>query len=126
MWLFGAFAGVALILAAIGVYGVMAYSVTQRTREIGIRMALGATRRDVLQLIATQGVKMAVAGVVAGAVAALALTRLMTALLYQVSPTDVWTFALVSAMVVVFILLACFLPSRRATRVDPNLALRYE
>jgi putative ABC transport system permease protein len=126
MWLFGAFAGVALTLAAIGVYGVMAYSVTQRTREIGIRMALGATQWDVLQLIATQGVKMAVAGVVAGAVAALALTRLMAALLYQVSPTDVWTFALVSAMVVVFILLACFLPSRRATRVDPNLALRYE
>jgi ABC-type antimicrobial peptide transport system permease subunit len=102
----------ALILAA---NGVMAYAVSQRTQEIGIRMALGATRWDMLRLIAAQGMKMAAAGVAAGVIAALALTRLMAALLYQVSPTDVWTFAVVSATVVAFILLACYVPSRRAT-----------
>jgi predicted permease len=126
MSLFGAFAGLALLLAAIGVYGVMAYSVAQRTREIGIRMALGATRRDVLRLVVGQGVNMALAGVAAGVVGAFGLTRLMAALLYQVSPTDVWTFVLVSLTVVTLILLACYVPSRRATLVDPNLALRCE
>jgi len=126
MSLFGAFAGLALLLAAIGIYGVMAYSVAQRTREIGIRMALGATRRDILRLVVGQGVNMALAGVAAGVAGAFALTRLMAALLYQVSPTDVWTFVLVSLTVVTLILLACYVPSRRATLVDPNLALRCE
>jgi putative ABC transport system permease protein len=126
MSLLAAFAGLALVLAAIGVYGVMAYSVAERTREIGIRMALGATRRDVLRLIVGQGVKMALAGVVAGAIGAFALTRLMASLLYEVSPTDVWTFAVVLVVVVGFILAACYVPSRRAMRVDPNEALRYE
>ncbi|HEY6273957.1 MAG TPA: ABC transporter permease [Terriglobales bacterium] len=126
MSLFAAFAGLALILAAIGVYGVMAYSVAQRTREIGIRMALGATRQDVLRLVVGQGVKMAVAGVMAGAIGALALTRLMASQLYDVSATDVWTYAFVSVAVVGFILLASYLPSRRAMRVDPNQALRHE
>jgi putative ABC transport system permease protein len=126
MSLFGAFAGLALLLAAIGVYGVMAYSVAQRTREIGIRMALGATRRDILRLVVGQGVNMALAGVAAGVAGAFGLTRLMAALLYQVSPTDVWTFVLVSLTVVTLILLACYVPSRRATLVDPNLALRCE
>lgn len=126
MWLLAAFAGLALALAAIGVYGVTAYSVSQRTREIGIRMALGARRTDVLGLIMKDGVKMAIAGVVIGVVGAIALTRLMASLLYQVSPTDVWSFAFVSGMVLIFILLACYLPSLRATRVDPSEALRYE
>jgi putative ABC transport system permease protein len=126
MWLFGAFAGLALALAAVGVYGVMAYAVSQRTREIGIRIALGASRGNILRVIVTYGMKMGLAGVVVGAAGAVALTRLMAALLYEVSPTDVWTFVLVSAMVVGFILLACYVPSRRATRVDPNVALRYE
>lgn len=89
-------------------------------------MALGATRQDVLRLIVGQGIKMALAGVVVGAVGAAALTRLMADLLYQVSPTDLWTFALVSLTVAGCILLACYVPSRRATKVDPNVALRYE
>lgn len=126
MWLLAAFAGLALALAAIGVYGLTAYSVSQRTREIGIRMALGARRMDVLGLIMKDGAKMAIAGVVIGVIGAIALTRLMASLLYQVSPTDVWSFALVSGIVLIFILLACYLPSLRATRVDPSEALRYE
>jgi putative ABC transport system permease protein len=126
MWLFGAFGGLALALAAVGVYGVMAYAVSQRTREIGIRMALGASRGNILRVIVAYGMKMGLAGVAVGAAGAIALTRLMAALLYEVSPTDVWTFVLVSAVVVAFILLACYVPSLRATRVDPNVALRYE
>lgn len=126
MWLLAAFAGLALTLAAIGVYGVTAYSVSQRTREIGIRMALGARRMDVLNLVMLDGAKMAFAGVVIGVIGAVALTRVMAFLLYQVSPTDVWSFASVSGMVLMFILLACYVPSLRATRVDPNVALRHE
>jgi putative ABC transport system permease protein len=126
MWLFGAFAGLALVLAAVGVYGVMAYLVAQRTREIGIRMALGAKRADVLRMIVSHGAKMAAAGVAVGAVGSFALTRVMASLLYQVSPTDLWTFFFVTIGVFAFILLACYLPSLRATRVDPNVALRCE
>ncbi len=126
MWLLGAFAGLALTLAAVGVYGVMAYLVAQRTREIGIRMALGARRADVMRMIVAHGARMAIAGVAAGVIGAFALTRIMASLLYQVSPTDLWTFFFVAAAVLVFILIACYVPSLRATRVDPNVALRCE
>jgi predicted permease len=126
MWLFGAFAALALTLAAVGVYGVMAYLVAQRTREIGIRMALGAKRGDVMRMIVGHGAKMAIAGVAVGIVGAFVLTRVMASLLYEVSPTDLWTFFFVSAAVFLFILVACYVPSLRATRVDPNVALRCE
>jgi putative ABC transport system permease protein len=126
MWLFGAFAALALTLAAVGVYGVMAYLVAQRTREIGIRMALGAKRADVMRMIVGHGAKMAMAGVVLGIVGAFALTRVMASLLYEVSPTDIGTFFVVAAGVFAFILIACYVPSLRATRVDPNEALRCE
>ncbi|HEY1940029.1 MAG TPA: ABC transporter permease [Candidatus Angelobacter sp.] len=126
MWLFGAFAVLALTLAAVGVYGVMAYLVAQRTREIGIRMALGARRVDVMRMIVARGAKMALAGVLVGIIGAFALTRIMASLLYQVSPTDLWTFVLVAVSVLTFILIACYVPSLRATRVDPNVALRCE
>lgn len=126
MWLLSAFAALALTLAAVGVYGVMAYLVSQRTREIGIRMALGARRADVLRLIMSHGLKLSLTGVLLGTAGAAALTRVMVSLLYQVSPTDVSTFVLVSCAVLVFILLACYVPSLRATRVDPNVALRQE
>lgn len=125
-WLIGIFAGLALILAAVGLYGVMAYAVTQRTREIGIRIALGARRWDVLRMIVTHGLKMAVIGVAAGIVGAVALAKLMAYLVYQTSTTDFGTFAVVALLLMLFILLACYLPSLRATRVDPNIALRYE
>jgi len=124
--LLGIFAALALILATIGVFGVINYSVAQRTHEIGIRLALGAQRNDVFRLIVGQGLILALAGVVIGAGGAYALTRLITGLLYGVSPTDLVTFILVSVLVTVVALLACYLPARRATRVDPLTALRYE
>jgi putative ABC transport system permease protein len=126
MWLLGAFAGLALLLAGVGVYGVMAYSVSQRTREIGIRMALGAQRSDVLRLIVIQGVKLAVAGVILGVIGALALTRIMGSLLYEVSPTDAVTFIFVGTAVLGFIIAACLIPSLRATRINPLTAIRHE
>jgi putative ABC transport system permease protein len=126
MWLLGAFAALALTLAAVGVYGVMAYLVAQRTREIGIRMALGARRADVMRMIVAHGARLAIAGVALGIAGAFALTRVMASLLYEVSPTDLWTFAFVAVAVLGFILLACYVPSLRATRVDPNVALRCE
>ena len=126
MWLLGAFAALALTLAAVGVYGVMAYLVAQRTREIGIRMALGARRADVMRMVVGHGARMAMAGVALGIVGAFALTRVMASLLYEVSPTDLWTFCFVAAAVFAFILIACYVPSLRATRVDPNIALRCE
>ena len=126
MWLIGVFAILALTLAGLGIYGVMAYSVSQRTREIGIRIALGAQGWNVLRLIMEQGARLALAGVVVGLVGAVALTRVMTSLLFGVSPTDLGTFSVVPLIVLVLILVGCYIPARRATKLDPVVALREE
>lgn len=126
MILLGTFAALALLLSSIGIYGVVSYLVGRQTREIGIRIALGAQRRDVLRLILGDGAKMALIGVVAGVVAALGLTRLMRSVLYGVSATDPVTFAAVVVVLTSVALAACYLPARRAMRVDPMIALRYE
>jgi len=125
-WLLGLFALLALLLSTIGIYGVMSYSVTQRVQEIGIRMALGAQRREVFRLMSGQGLKLALAGVAAGIVASLALTRVLRAFLYQVSAFDPVTYIAVAALLVGVGLLASYLPARRATAVDPLVALRHE
>ena len=124
--LFGIFSSIALVLATAGIYGVMAYFVTQRTREIGVRIALGAQWRDVLKLILSSGMKLVTIGLAIGLAGALALTRLMTTLLFEVSPTDPLTFGVVALCVILVTLLACYIPARRATKVDPLVALRYE
>jgi putative ABC transport system permease protein len=126
MFLLGLFALTALLLAAIGIYGVIAYSVAQRTREIGIRMALGASRGDVLRMVGRRGAMLAGAGVVCGVAGALALTRLMKSLLFGVSPADPATFVAVCAAFVVVTVAASYIPARRATTVEPLEALRYE
>jgi putative ABC transport system permease protein len=120
------FAALGLLLAAVGIYGVMAYSVSQRTHEFGIRMALGAQTRDVLKLIMRQGMMQALIGVGIGLIASLTLTRLMKSLLFGVSPTDPLTFALIALLLTTVALLACYIPARRAARVNPLTALRYE
>jgi predicted permease len=124
--LLGGFGLLALALAAIGLYGVMSYSVAQRTREIGIRMALGAQSGDALKLIARQGLALAGVGLILGIGGALVLTRLMQTALYGVSPTDPLTFGFIAALLAAVALLACWIPARRATQVDPMIALRCE
>ncbi|HEV2489545.1 MAG TPA: ABC transporter permease [Candidatus Acidoferrales bacterium] len=126
MVLLGVFAGAALLLAAVGIYGVVSYSVSQRTHEMGIRLALGAQRSDVLRLILGQGTGVALLGIAIGIVASLALTRLMSSLLFGVSATDPLTFAVVAILLMLVALTACYIPARRAMRVDPLVALRYE
>lgn len=125
-YLIGSFASLALILAMVGLYGLISYMVLQRTREIGIRVALGAQRRDILGMVLRQGIRAALAGVAAGVVAGLALTRLMTSMLYGITPGDALTFASAAVLLLIVTIAACSIPARRAVQVDPVVALRYE
>jgi ABC-type antimicrobial peptide transport system permease subunit len=126
MILLGVFALLALTLAAVGIYGVISYSVAQRTREVGIRMALGASTTDVIKLVVRDGLKLVLIGVGIGLAGALALTRMMTTLLFGVTPTDALTYTTVGLGLIVVALIACCIPARRATKVDPLVALRFE
>ena len=126
MLLLAIFAGVPLILAAVGIYGVMTYSVAQRTHEIGIRLALGAQTSTVLRLAVGYGMKLVIVGIVIGLIAAFALTRVMSTLLFGVTATDPATFTLISLLLILVAAVASYIPARRATKVDPIIALRYE
>jgi putative ABC transport system permease protein len=126
MILLSLFAGVAVVLSAAGIYGVMAYAVTQRTHEIGVRMALGAARREVLALVIRRGMRFALLGVAAGLAGAIATTHLLKSLLYEITPTDPLTAVVVTLLLTGVALLACYIPARRAARVDPMVALRCE
>jgi putative ABC transport system permease protein len=124
--LLGLFALVALILAGVGIYGVIAYTTAQRLREIAVRMALGAQSKDVLKLIIGQGIRLSLAGLLLGLGGALSLTRMMKTLLFGISATDPLTFAVIALLLMVVALMACWLPARRATKVDPMIVLRSE
>jgi ABC-type antimicrobial peptide transport system permease subunit len=124
--LLGLFAGLALLLAAIGTYGILSYSVTERRREIGIHMALGATRSNVLGMVLSRGMRLTVVGLLAGLAAALGLTRLLQTQLFNVRPTDPATMASVAALIAAVAFAACYIPASRATRVDPMVVLRDE
>jgi putative ABC transport system permease protein len=126
MTLLGVLAALSLVLAVVGIYGVMSYNVTQHTREIGIRMALGAQQSDILKLVVGRGARLALAGVLIGLVVSLVLTRLMSGLLYGVSAADPATFGGIAALLFIVALIACYLPALRAIRIDPLIALRYE
>jgi len=124
--LLGGFAGIALLLAALGIYAVLSFAVTQRTREIGVRIALGARFGDVLRMVLSSGARLFVAGAAIGLLAAIALSRLMSHLLFEVSPGDFFSYASVVLVFAVIAFSACFVPARRAAKVDPIVALRYE
>jgi ABC-type antimicrobial peptide transport system permease subunit len=125
-YLIGSFAFLALVLASIGLYGMISYSVSQRTREIGIRVALGAQQGNIMRLVLGQGAKLTAVGLVVGLAAALGLTQLMGSILYGVRATDPLTFIFVAVLLALVALAACYIPARCATRVDPVIALRYE
>ncbi len=126
LWLVGAFAALALVLASVGIYGVMSYAVTERVHEIGVRMALGAQRRDVLRLVVGHGMRHAAIGLLLGTVAAFFAARAMTTLLFGIRPGDPLTYIGIAVVLALAALVACYIPARRATSVDPMVALRYE